>query len=254
MKICRFIFKGKECFGIIEEEHVYLLKEDPFERILKSRVKIPFSEINLLAPVLPSKIIGIAYNYKAHAIERRVEERSYPLFHIKPSTTVIGPDESILLPKISSIVDFGGELAIVIKKKAFQIKEKENPMDYVLGYTCFNDVTARDLQEMDKHFTRAKSFDTFSPLGPWIVTELNPQNLKIKSFVNGKLVQSGNTKNMIFSVEFLIRYLSQIMTLLPGDVIATGTPSAGKALNPGDIVDIQIDGIGVLSNKVMRVY
>lgn len=254
MKVCRFIFKGKECFGVVEEDYVYIIKESPFERILKSRVKIPLSDINLLAPTIPSKIIGVAYNYKTHASERRVEERAYPLFHIKPSTTVIGPEESILLPKISSMVDFGGELAVVIKKRAFQLKENENPMDYVFGYTCFNDVTARDLQEMDKHFTRAKSFDTFSPLGPWIVTELNPQNLKIKSFVSGKLVQSGNTKNMIFSVEFLIRYFSQIMTLLPGDVIATGTPSAGKALNPGDIVDIQIEGIGVLSNKVMRVY
>ncbi len=254
MKICRFIFKGKECFGVVEEDYVYLLKEPPFEGILKSRVKIPLSDVNLLAPVVPSKIIGIAYNYRAHAIERKIEERAYPLFHIKPSTTVIGPEESILLPKISSIVDFGGELAVVIKKRAFQLKDNDNPMDYVFGYTCFNDVTARDLQEIDKHFTRAKSFDTFSPLGPWIVKELNPQSLKIKSFVNGKLVQSGNTKNMIFSVEFLIKYLSQIMTLLPGDVIATGTPSAGKALNPGDIVDIQIEGIGVLSNKVMRVY
>ncbi len=254
MKICRFIFKRKESFGIVEEDYIYLLKEPPFEKIERSRAKIPLADVNLLAPVIPSKIIGIAYNYKAHAIERRVESRDYPLFHIKPSTTVIGPDESILLPKVSSIVDFGGELAVVIKKKGFQLKENDNPMDFVLGYTCFNDVTARDIQEMDKNFTRAKSFDTFSPLGPWIVTELNPQELKIKSFVNGKLVQSGNTKNMSFSVEFLIRYLSQIMTLLPGDVIATGTPSAGKSLNPGDIVDIQIDGIGVLSNKVMKVY
>lgn len=254
MRICRFLFKGKESYGIVEEDYIYLLKEPPFERIEKSRAKIPLAEANLLAPVIPSKIIGIAYNYKAHAVERRIEEREYPLFHIKPSTTVIGPEESILLPKLSSLVDFGGELAVVIKKKAFQIKENENPMDFVLGYTCFNDVTARDIQEMDKHFTRAKSFDTFSPLGPWIVTELDPGNLKIKSFVNGKLVQSGNTKNMIFPVEFLIRYLSQIMTLLPGDVIATGTPSAGKTLNPGDVVDIQIDGIGVLSNKVMKVY
>lgn len=254
MKICRFIFKGKESFGIVEEEYIYLLKEPPFEKIEMSGAKIPLSEVNLIAPVSPSKIIGIAYNYRAHAIERRAEAREYPLFHIKPSTTVIGPDESILLPKISSLVDFGGELAVVIKKKVFQLKDNENPMDFVLGYTCLNDVTARDLQEMDKHFTRAKSFDTFSPLGPWIVTELDPQNLRIKSFVNGKLVQSGNTKNMIFSVEFLIRYLSKIMTLLPGDVISTGTPSAGKPLNPGDIVDIQIDGIGVLSNKVMKVY
>ncbi len=254
MRICRFIFKGKESFGIVEEDYIYLLKEPPFEKIEKSRVKIPLADVNLLAPVLPSKIIGIAYNYKAHAIERRAETRDYPLFHIKPSTTVIGPDESILLPKISSIVDFGGELAVVIKKRAFQLKEDDKTADFVLGYTCFNDITARDIQEMDKHFTRAKSFDTFSPLGPWIVTDLNPQELKIKSFLNGKLVQSGNTKNMIFSVEFLIRYLSKIMTLLPGDVIATGTPSAGKSLNPGDIVDIQIDGIGVLSNKVMRVY
>ncbi|MGQ9617441.1 MAG: fumarylacetoacetate hydrolase family protein [Candidatus Aminicenantia bacterium] len=254
MKICRLIFKGKEYFGLVEDEHVFLLKEPPFEKIERSKVKIPLSEANLIAPVNPSKIIGIAYNYKMHAMERRAEARDYPLFHIKPSTSVIGPEESILLPKMSSMVDFGGELAIVIKRKVFQIKDHENPMEYVLGYTCINDVTARDIQDMDKHFTRAKCFDTFSPLGPWIVTELDPSNLKIKSFVNGRLVQSGNTKNMTFSVDFLIRYLSQIMTLLPGDVIATGTPSAGKALNVGDVVDIQIDGIGVLSNNVLRVY
>ncbi len=254
MKICRFIFKDRDKFGIVEEESVYLLKENPFEKIEVSRVKIPLVDVNLLSPVLPSKIIGIAYNYKTHAVERRAETREYPLFHIKPSTTVIGPDESILIPKLSSVIDFGGELAVVIKRKAFHLKEDEDVKDFILGYTCFNDVTARDIQEIDKHFTRAKSFDTFSPLGPWIVTDVDPSHLKIKSFVNGKLVQSGNTKNMLFSVDFLVKYLSQIMTLLPGDIIATGTPSTGKTLNPGDIVDIQIEGIGVLSNKVLKIY
>jgi 2-keto-4-pentenoate hydratase/2-oxohepta-3-ene-1,7-dioic acid hydratase in catechol pathway len=163
---------------------------------------------------------------------------------------VIGPNDSINLPEMSKKVDYEGELALVIKKKAYKLNEDTIVDDHILGYTCFNDVTARDLQDKDVQFTRAKSFDTFAAIGPCITTGIDPGALGVKTFLNGKLRQSGNTKNLIFPIPFLVRYISNIMTLLPGDVITTGTPAGVGAMNAGDRVDIQIEGIGTLSNTV----
>jgi 2-keto-4-pentenoate hydratase/2-oxohepta-3-ene-1,7-dioic acid hydratase in catechol pathway len=154
---------------------------------------------------------------------------------------------------MSKRVDFEGELAVVIRKRASLLADDESVEPYILGYTCFNDVTARDLQDKDKQFTRAKSFDTFAALGPCIVTDLDPSALDIKTYLNGKLHQSSNTRNLIFSVPFLVRFISNIMTLLPGDVITTGTPSGIGPMVPGDAVEIHIEGIGVLANRVLRV-
>jgi len=154
---------------------------------------------------------------------------------------------------MSKRVDFEGELAVVIKKKAQHLTGKDDVMDFILGYTCFNDVTARDLQEKDGQFTRAKSFDTFAAFGPCIATGIDPSRVRIKTFLNGKLRQSGNTSNLIFPVPFLMRFVSQVMTLFPGDIITTGTPAGVGPMVPGDRVDVQIEGIGTLSNRVMKI-
>jgi 2-keto-4-pentenoate hydratase/2-oxohepta-3-ene-1,7-dioic acid hydratase in catechol pathway len=176
-----------------------------------------------------------------------------PLLFLKPSTAVIGPGDMIVYPDASSRVDFEGELAVVIGKRAYRLGNDARVDDFVLGYTCLNDVTARDLQEKDKQFTRAKSFDTFAAVGPCIVTNLDPSRLEIKTFLNGKLRQSSNTRHLIFPVPFLVRFISNIMTLLPGDIISTGTPAGVGPMQPGDRVDIQIEGIGTLSNQVLRI-
>jgi 2-keto-4-pentenoate hydratase/2-oxohepta-3-ene-1,7-dioic acid hydratase in catechol pathway len=175
-----------------------------------------------------------------------------PLLFLKPATAVIGPHDEILYPALSARVDYEGELAVVIKKKARLLREEDPIEDYILGYTCFNDVTARDLQTKDVQFTRAKSFDTFAAVGPCVATGIDPSALHLKTFLNGKLVQSGTTANLIFPVPFLVRFVSRVMTLLPGDIIATGTPAGVGPMSPGDRVDVQIEGIGVLSNTLAR--
>ncbi|MDI3311879.1 MAG: fumarylacetoacetate hydrolase family protein, partial [Thermoanaerobacterium sp.] len=172
-----------------------------------------------------------------------------PTLFIKPATAAIGHDDYIVIPKMSERVDYEGELAVVIKKTAKDVSEDE-ALDYVLGYTIANDVTARDLQSKDGQWTRAKSFDTFLPIGPWIETDLDPSNLEIKTYVNGVLKQHSNTKHLIFSVPKLVSFISHVMTLNPGDVILTGTPSGVGPIKSGDIVTIEIEGIGKLINKV----
>jgi 2-keto-4-pentenoate hydratase/2-oxohepta-3-ene-1,7-dioic acid hydratase in catechol pathway len=160
----------------------------------------------------------------------------------------------IIYPKMSSRVDYEGELAVVMKKKAYMLDNEAPVEDYILGYTCLNDITARDLQDKDKQFTRAKSFDTFAAVGPCVVTGLDPSRLEIKTFLNGKLRQSSNTRHLIFSVPFLVRFISNVMTLLPGDIISTGTPAGVGPMQPGDRVDVQIEGIGTLSNQVLKIF
>jgi len=170
---------------------------------------------------------------------------------MKPSTSVIGPDEDIVYPEMSRRVDYEAELAVVIGKTARHVRE-EDFRDYVLGYTCINDVTARDLQKKDGQFTRSKSFDTFAPLGPWIETEINdPNNLTVEAFLNGERRQHGNTGNMVFGVAVLVSFISRIMTLLPGDVIATGTPAGIGPMQPGDVVEVKLEGIGALRNRLV---
>ena len=208
----------------------------------------------LLAPVEPSKIVAVGLNYRDHAMERGKPLPEEPLLFIKPSTAVIGPFEAIVYPKMSKRVDYEGELAVVIGKRASLLSGEDPVEPLILGYTCFNDVTARDLQDKDKQFTRAKSFDTFAAIGPCVVTDLDPSALDIKTFLNGKLRQSSNTRNLIFSVPELVRFISNVMTLLPGDVITTGTPSGIGPMVPGDGVDVQIEGIGTLSNRVLRIH
>ncbi|MCW2781981.1 MAG: 5-carboxymethyl-2-hydroxymuconate delta-isomerase [Marmoricola sp.] len=209
------------------------------------------ADVRLLAPVLPrSKVVGIGKNYAAHAKEMGGEVPKEPLMFIKPNTSVVGPGDPVFYPRQSSNVHFEGELAVVIGRLCRDVpKEKVN--DVIHGYTIGNDVTARDLQRSDVQFTRAKGFDSFCPLGPWIETDLDVTNLKVQTYLNGDLKQDGTTLDLIFDVPTLIAYVSSVMTLLPGDVILTGTPDGVGPMTPGDEVEVFVQGIGSLTNKVV---
>jgi 2-keto-4-pentenoate hydratase/2-oxohepta-3-ene-1,7-dioic acid hydratase in catechol pathway len=253
MKIYRFRYRRKVFYGLLKEEVLFPVKGSIFKNFRIDDSAIPISEVTVLPPVMPTKIVCVGRNYREHAEELGNQVPPEPLLFLKPPSAIIGPNQPIIYPELSSRVDYEGELAVVIKKKLKNLKEDDSWQDYVLGYTCFNDVTARDLQSKDVQFTRAKSFDTFAPIGPCLVTGLDPGGLQLKTFLNGKLVQSGNTRNMIFNIPYLIGYISRIMTLEPGDVIATGTPSGVGPMQPGDRVEVQIEGIGTLSNFVKKI-
>ena len=254
MKIYRYKHKGKISFGTLEEERLYPIEGPIVKKFKISKKWIPIGTVILLPPVKPSKIIAVGVNYKDHAMERGRSLPKEPLIFLKPPSAIVGPNDIIVYPEMAKRVDYEGELALVIKKKASRLQETEEVDDFILGYTCFNDVTARDLQERDVQFTRAKSFDTFAAAGPCIATDIDPSRIRIKTFLNGKLRQSGNTGNMIFPVPFLVRFISHIMTLSPGDLITTGTPAGVGPVSPGDRVDVQIEEIGTLSNTVMRIW
>jgi 2-keto-4-pentenoate hydratase/2-oxohepta-3-ene-1,7-dioic acid hydratase in catechol pathway len=214
---------------------------------------ISVAEVEFRAPVSPSKIVCVGRNYKEHAAELGNKMPDEPLLFLKAPSAVIANGASIERPPQSQQVEHEGELGLVIGRLARKLSEGEDPLDYVLGYTCVNDVTARDLQRKDVQFTRAKSFDTFCPVGPFIVDGLDPLNLVVTTRVNDSVKQNGRTADMAFSVPFLIRYISNIMTLYPGDLIATGTPAGVSPMKDGDVVEVEIEGIGVLRNPVRDV-
>ncbi|MHA1918094.1 MAG: fumarylacetoacetate hydrolase family protein [Candidatus Ranarchaeia archaeon] len=218
-----------------------------------SRISVKEDKIKLLAPCLPSKVVCVGKNYLDHIMEFDGEIPEDPILFIKPSTSISGPDQPIIYPHMSNHVEFEGELGVVIRKKirSYSIDDLKSDPN-VFGFTCFNDVTARDLQQKDGQWTRAKSFETFGPLGPFIVYNLDPNNLDIITTVNGKIMQKSNTRNMIFKTYELVSFISNIMTLLPGDVVATGTPSGVGPLLVGDEVMIEIEKIGALTNSVIR--
>ncbi len=203
--------------------------------------------VRLLAPCQPTKVVAVGLNYRDHIIEMGRQMPEEPVIFLKPSSSVIGPDEFIILPPQSSRVDHESEFAVVIGKTASRVSSQD-ARDFVLGYTCLNDVTARDLQSKDGQWTRAKGFDTFCPIGPWIETEVDPGDLGIELFLNGERRQASRTSNLIFNPYFLIEFISGIMQLNPGDVIATGTPSGVGPLTEGDRVEVRIEGIGSLFN------
>lgn len=252
MKIYRFEDRNRILHGVLKEENLHPLYGSIYGKFRVRERSFPIGQVNLLAPVEPTKIIGVGRNYSAHSREMGNPVPLEPLIFLKPPSAVIGPGATILTPRASRRVDYEGELAVVIKKEARQLADEAEIGEFVLGYTCFNDVTARDLQTHDVQFTRAKSFDTFAAIGPCIAVGLDPSRLRIKTFLNGKLKQSASTRDMIFPVPFLIRYVSRVMTLCPGDIIATGTPAGVGPMSPGDRVDIQIEGIGTLSNFVRK--
>ena len=250
MKIIRYQDGIKTNWGVIEGDSVREMEGDPFGHFhLTSKMK-KMGEVRLLAPCLPSKIVALGLNYRDHAEEVKLALPQEPLLFIKPSTSVIGPGDAIIYPKMSKRMDYEAELAVVIGKAAKKVSE-ERAADYILGYTCLNDVTARDLQPQNGQWTTAKGFDTFATIGPWIVTDIDPNHLDVSSYLNGERRQHSNTKNLIFGPRQLVSFISRVMTLLPGDVIATGTPSGIGPMAIGDQIDVVIEGIGTLSNHVV---
>ena len=217
-------------------------------RIVSGGEVLAMEDVELLAPCCPSKIVCVGLNYVEHAKELKMKLPEEPILFLKPPSAVIGPGTEIIVPKSSERVDYEGELGVVIGKRCKAIAADE-AKKHILGYTCFNDVTARDLQQKDGQWTRAKSFDTFAPFGPWIAS-IDPSDADIKTRVNGQIRQSSNIADLIFGVPSLIEFISNVMTLEPGDVIATGTPPGVGRLEKGDVVEVEIEGIGVLKNRV----
>ena len=253
MNLCRIAHKDLEGprYAVIVESTVYPLAADYlFGRIelFASQGGLPLDDVKLLAPVTPSKVVCVGRNYREHAAELGNKMPEEPLLFLKAPSAVIASGDPIELPAASQQVEHEGELGVVIGKVARNVVG--DPLSYVAGYTCVNDVTARDLQRKDVQFTRAKSFDTFCPVGPWIVTDLDPANVSVTTRVNGEVKQDGNTANMAFGVTFLIQYISAIMTLYPGDLIATGTPAGVSRMKHGDVVEVEVSGVGILKNPV----
>jgi 2-keto-4-pentenoate hydratase/2-oxohepta-3-ene-1,7-dioic acid hydratase in catechol pathway len=251
MRIVRVEFEGKPLFGILKDDEVRSIKGNPFEELEPGEQLGRLSDLKLLAPVEPSKVIALGLNYRDHAQEMNQPLPDEPILFIKPATSVIGPFEDIIYAERSARVDYEAELAVVIKDQAKDVKPGYAG-EYILGYTCLNDVTARDLQAKDGQWTRAKGFDTFCPIGPWIETELDPSGLKIQALLNDRVVQDSSTGELHFNIPEVVAFISSIMTLLPGDVIATGTPSGVGPMKPGDKITIRIEGIGDLTNQVVK--
>jgi len=255
MKIIRFQYRNKIAYGRLDDETVRVYRISPFDEsgaspgFLKADV-LPLKDVRLLAPCQPTKIVCLGLNYRSHAAEFQQKLPDLPLLFMKPPSAVIGPEEKIVLPPNPERIDYEGELGVVIGKKAKNVPENEFA-SYVLGYTCLNDVTDRIAQARDGQWTRAKGYDTFAPFGPWIETAISPDNLKLETFVNGETKQSGSTADLIFNIPRLVNFISGIMTLMPGDIIATGTPEGIGPLKAGDTVEIRIEGIGSLRNQVV---
>ena len=249
MKIVRFAAGARVEYGILTGESIQAITGKPYRTIKITDRYYRLNEVRLLSPCLPSKIVAIGLNYRKHAEEVKLPIPQTPLIFLKPPTSVIGPEDNIVLPPSSTRVDYEGELAVVIKKKASHVSEAE-ALEYVLGYTCLNDVSARDHQRDDVQWTRSKGFDTFGPVGPCIETELDPGNIMLETYLNGELKQQSNTDDLIYPVPTQISFISDVMTLLPGDIIATGTPSGIGRMLPGDTVEIKIASIGTLRNYV----
>ncbi|MBU1121481.1 MAG: fumarylacetoacetate hydrolase family protein [Candidatus Omnitrophota bacterium] len=253
MKIVRFSREKLILWGVVEDNYIEVLKHDPFQTIQKTSQKIPLNKVKILAPTVPSKIICVGLNYKDHVAELSMAIPSEPIIFLKPTTSVISHNDKIIYPGNVDRVDYEAELAVVIKKKAKSVSVRD-VNKYILGYTCLNDVTARNIQVKDIQWSRAKSFDTFCPIGPWIETTVkNINKLQIKSYLNGKIKQHSNTSEFIFSVEKIVSFISNIMTLLPGDIISTGTPSGVGPMKIGDTIEIEIENIGRLTNSVQLV-
>jgi 2-keto-4-pentenoate hydratase/2-oxohepta-3-ene-1,7-dioic acid hydratase in catechol pathway len=251
MKIVRFSAGRKTAYGVLNNRTIKVIQGNPFNTIRYSGTTCKLSEVKLLAPCVPSKIICLGLNYHSHARELKAPIPQTPLLFLKPTTAIIGPEDKIVYPEMSQRVDYEGELGVVIKKKASHVSPAE-ALDYVLGYTCFNDVTARDLQNHDGQWTRAKGFDTFAVFGPCIETEIDPEKTSVETYLNGELKQNGNTSDFIYSAREIISFISNVMTLLPGDIIATGTPGGIGPMNPGDTIEIKIEPIGVLRNYLIK--
>jgi 2-keto-4-pentenoate hydratase/2-oxohepta-3-ene-1,7-dioic acid hydratase in catechol pathway len=257
MKFCRFLppsrGEGKlrgPVYGILRGEKIREISGLPWSEWSEGRADWALEDVRLLSPCEPGKILCIGRNYAAHAAELGNPMPKEPMLFMKPSSSMIGSGEAIELPRYSQRVEHEAELAAVIGKTCAHLSDEADPLEYVFGYTCLNDVTARDLQKADGQFTRAKGFDTFCPVGPCIETQLDPRDVLVECRVNGQVRQSGSTALMAYPVAFLLRWISCMMTLFPGDLIATGTPAGVGQLCHADIVEVSVAGIGVLRNPV----
>jgi 2-keto-4-pentenoate hydratase/2-oxohepta-3-ene-1,7-dioic acid hydratase in catechol pathway len=257
MRVVRFKNARKTGYGILKNHRVQRLAVNPFSNAGKpsewplSGESYPLDEVVLLAPCRPTKIICLGVNYRPHAQEMGSNLPAQPLLFLKPLTALRGPDDPIVLPRDWKRVDYECELAVIIGRKTKYVSEKE-AVGSIFGYSCFNDVTERVAQKEDGQWTRGKGYDSFAPLGPWIEADLKADDLKIETRLNGELKQSGRTSEMIFGIPKLISFISAVMTLLPGDVIATGTPSGIGPMKSGDVVEVSIEGIGTLRNPVVE--
>jgi 2-keto-4-pentenoate hydratase/2-oxohepta-3-ene-1,7-dioic acid hydratase in catechol pathway len=255
VRIARIAHPTGMSFAVLEGEGpgatAAEIEGHPFAQIKLTGQRWAVEDVRMLAPILPSKVVCVGRNYADHATELGNEVPKEPLIFLKPSTSVIGPGESIRLPAISDQVEHEAELAVVIGLPGARGLDREAAKGSIFGYTCANDVTARDLQQQDVQFTRAKGFDSFCPLGPWIETDADMADAEIRCEVNGEVRQLGSTKDMVFDPAQLVAFVSQVMTLLPGDVVLTGTPAGVGPLQAGETVSVSVAGIGTLSNKVV---
>jgi len=250
VRIARVAHGDAIAFAVLEDEFAAEIEGSPIPPIRFTGSRVALAECRLLAPVLPSKIVAVARNYVEHAAELGNEVPAEPMIFLKPSTAVIGPEDVIRKPDGIGRIDFEGELCLVMAGLVRRA-DAEAAAAGILGYTCGNDVSARELQKRDGQWGRAKGFDSFAPLGPWIETTLEPAALRIETRLNGVVKQEGNTKDMVFSPAQLVSWISNVMTLLPGDVIMTGTPAGVGPMEPGDRVEVEIEGIGTLRNTVL---
>jgi 2-keto-4-pentenoate hydratase/2-oxohepta-3-ene-1,7-dioic acid hydratase in catechol pathway len=261
MKYCRFETDAGPQYGQVEDRAGTLwierllspFEEDPWTKLAHVKIDpVPFATVKLLSPVVPRKIVCIGRNYRDHAAELGNDVPREPLLFLKPPSAVIGPEDDIAIPLQSQRVDFEGELAIVIGKKAAKLGPDEDVRSYIRGYTIVNDVTARDLQKSDGQWSRAKGFDTFCPVGPLVTDEIDlTVGVEVETVLNGEVKQHGHTRDLIFPIDVLLRHITAAMTLYPGDLIPTGTPAGVAPMQPGDRVEVRVEGIGVLGNPVL---
>ena len=257
MKYCRFASPDGPQYGLIENDQIThllpLANGVPDSKQPRNIAPRPLESVTLMAPVEPSKIVCVGRNYADHAKELGNEVPKEILIFLKPPSSIIAPQEKIKRPSISQRVDFEGELAVIVSKRCHGIGANEDVRPYILGYTCANDVTARDLQKKDDQWTRAKGFDTFCPVGPWITDTLDPwKGVRVETRLNGTIKQSASTLDFIFPLDAVMRYIASVMTLLPGDLILTGTPAGIAPMVAGDVVEVSIEGVGVLKNSVIE--
>lgn len=257
MRFCRFVPdkpssqpQENPSYGLFEDEQIREIDGVPWSQWSQTARRSRAQDVRLVAPVEPGKIVCVGRNYAAHAAELGNEVPKEPLIFLKPPSAIIGPGEAIVLTAQSQKVEHEGELGLVVGRKCAHLKDSDDALSYLLGYTCLNDVTARDLQKSDVQFTRAKGFDTFCPVGPHIETQLDPTDVLVETRVNGSLRQSGRTSLMAYPVAYLVRWISRVMTLFPGDLIATGTPAGVGPLVAGDSVEVSVSDVGVLRNQV----
>ena len=251
MRTCRFRHSGRERYGAIEGDRVRAMSAAPWDGGLPEGAPIALGEVTLLAPAVPTKIVAVGRNYRAHAKELGNEIPKEPLLFIKPSTAIIGPGDPIRIPEASKEVHHEAELACVIARTLSGALTATEARAAIFGWTCLNDVTARDIQRAEGHFTRAKSFDSFCPIGPVIETDLDPMDAGVLCRVNGEVRQRGSTRDLVFDPYLLVAFISQVMTLLPGDIVSTGTPEGVGPLRRGDPVEVEVPKVGILRNPVV---